>query len=213
MKNIYIFLTSLFLILSTQTSAIAISDEQQARMTGYNTELTDFRADLEKKDKEQGFKKYEYAGYYGQVNKRGNPAGLGVFEYTDGGTYFGQVKNGKPHGTGAYLSPSPEFNIFVGKFNYSNFFEPIAVSKALDGFSSVRSRLRINPTKPKIDVFQGKGMGALSGKWFEVKLDADNSYELTEKGKNAFDAAARNLGNATDASDGSGATSCGSECM
>lgn len=213
MKNIYIFLTALFLILSTQSSAVAddtdFSDSISMGETSiwdqgiWDAELTKFKVVVEAGVKPEfvKFVKYDYAGYYGQVDKRGNPTGLGIFEYKNGGTYAGQVKKGKPHGNGVYMDNTLDNKVNWGKFNYGNLYLKVD--------SKTRIRFSINPKKPIVNSPEVKGTGAASNKWFEAEIAPDGiKYKLTAKGRNDLGSAIAAGGSGTDASDGSSAGPC-----
>lgn len=214
MKNIYIFLTALFLILSTQSSAVAknVIDLSAIISMGktenwdqkiWDAELKEFREIIGKLVEPEfvKFVKYDYAGYYGIVDKRGNPTGHGIFEYKNGGTYLGQVKKGKPHGNGVYMDNTSDNKVNYGKFNYGNLYLKVD--------SKTRIRFSINPKKPIVNSPEVKGTGAASNKWFEAEIAPDGiKYKLTAKGRNDLGSAIAAGGSGTDASDGSSAGPC-----
>ena len=187
MKNIYIFLTALFLILSTQSSAVADDTDFSGSISMGKTKNWDQRiwdAELKqfKESVEMGvepefvkFVKYDYAGYYGQVDKKGIPTGYGIFEFKNGGTYAGAVKKGKPHGWGLYMDNTSDNKVSYGKFNYGT------LNIKVD--SKTRIRFKINPKKPIKNTPEVKGSGPVSNKWFEAELEPNGKYSLTVKGK------------------------------
>ena len=154
MKNIYIFLTALFLILSTQSSAVADDTDFSGSISMGKTENWDQRiwdAELKLYKESVGmgvepefvkFVKYDYAGYYGQVDKKGIPTGYGIFEFKNGGTYAGAVKKGKPHGWGLYMDNTSDNKVSYGKFNYGTL--NIKVDGDLNIFMSGPVGLRLN---------------------------------------------------------------------
>ena len=187
MKNIYIFLTALFLILSTQSSAVADDTDFSGSISMGKTENWDQRIwDAELKEfkeyVEMGvepefvkFVKYDYAGYYGVVDKKGIPTGYGIFEFKNGGTYAGAVKKGKPHGWGLYMDNTSNDKLSSGKFKHGRLYLKVS--------STTRIRFTINPQKPIKNTPQVKGSGPVSNKWFEAELAPNGKYYLTVKGK------------------------------
>ena len=116
--------------------------------------------------------------YVGEV-KKGKAHGVGVFTFADGSTYEGQVKKNKIHGKGKYTDTNG--NVYEGKFRFGS------IKSKVD--KKTRSVIKLKPKTGIENIFEIKGTGSLTSKWFEAEKDSSGKYVLTAKGKREMAAA------------------------
>ena len=135
--------------------------------------------------------KFASATYEGEV-KNGKANGVGIFTFSDGSTYEGKVKKNKIHGKGKYTDSNG--NIYEGKFRYGSFKSKID--------KKTRNVIKLKPKTGIQNVFEIKGTGSLTAKWFEAEKDSSGKFVLTDKGKRDMVAAE------AAASSGTGGSGC-----
>ena len=133
--------------------------------------------------------KFASATYEGEV-KNGKADGVGIFTFSDGSTYEGKVKKNKIHGKGKYTDS--DGNVYEGKFRFGS------VKSKID--KKTRLVIKLKPKTGIENVFEIKGTGVLTSKWFEAEKDSSGKYVLTAKGK-------RDVATATAAASSSGSSS------
>jgi len=131
--------------------------------------------------------------YEGEV-KNGKAHGIGVFTFPDGSTYEGQVKKNNIKGKGKYTDPNGI--VHEGKFRFGS------IKTKID--KTTRSVIKLNLKTGVENVFEVRGTGALSSKWFEAEKDSSGEYVLTAKGKRAMAAAKAAASSGAGSSGGSG---------
>jgi len=137
--------------------------------------------------------KFASATYEGEV-KNGKADGVGIFTFSDGSTYEGKVKKNKIHGKGKYTDSNG--NVYEGKFRFGS------IKSKVD--KKTRNVIKLKPKTGIENVFEVRGTGALTAKWFEAEKDSSGKYVLTAKGKREMAAAT--------AAASSGGSSGGSGC-
>ena len=136
--------------------------------------------------------KFASATYEGDV-KNGKASGVGIFTFSDGSTYEGKVKKNKIHGKGKYTDSNG--NVYEGKFRFGSFKSKID--------KKTRNVIKLKPKIGIENVFEVKGTGSLTSKWFEAEKDTSGKYVLTAKGKTDMKIAAASGGSGS-----GGATGC-----
>ena len=116
--------------------------------------------------------KFASATYEGEV-KNGKADGVGIFTFSDGSTYEGKVKKNKIHGKGKYTDTNG--NVYEGKFRFGS------IKSKVD--KKTRSVIKLKPKTGIENIFEIKGTGSLTSKWFEAEKDSSGKYVLTAKGK------------------------------
>lgn len=137
--------------------------------------------------------KFASATYEGEV-KNGKANGVGIFTFSDGSTYEGKVKKNKIHGKGKYTDSKG--NVYEGKFRFGS------IKSKVD--KKTRSVIKLKPKTGVANVFEIRGTGALTSKWFEAEKDSSGKYVLTEKGKRKMAAAKAAASSGAGSSGGSG---------
>jgi hypothetical protein len=137
--------------------------------------------------------KFASATYEGEV-KNGKAHGVGTFTFSDGSTYHGKVKKNKIHGEGKYTDSNG--NVYEGRFRFGSFKSKVD--------KKTRNVIKLKPKTGIENVFEVKGTGSLTSKWFEAEKDSSGEFVLTAKGKRAMAAAK--------AAESSGGSSSGSGC-
>ena len=122
--------------------------------------------------------KFPSATYEGEV-KNGKADGVGIFTFSDGSTYEGKVKKNKIHGKGKYTDTNG--NVYEGKFRFGS------IKSKVD--KKTRSVIKLKPKTGIENIFEIKGTGSLTSKWFEAEKDSSGKYVLTAKGKREMAAA------------------------
>lgn len=122
--------------------------------------------------------KFASATYEGEV-KNGKADGVGIFTFSDGSTYEGKVKKNKIHGKGKYTDTNG--NVYEGKFSFGS------IKSKVD--KKTRSVIKLKPKTGIENIFEIKGTGSLTSKWFEAEKDSSGKYVLTAKGKREMAAA------------------------
>jgi hypothetical protein len=134
--------------------------------------------------------KFASATYEGEV-KNGKAHGVGTFTFSDGSTYHGKVKKNKIHGEGKYTDSNG--NVYEGRFRFGSFKSKVD--------KKTRNVIKLKPKTGIENVFEVKGTGSLTSKWFEAEKDSSGEFVLTAKGKRKMAAA---KAAASSASSGSG---------
>ena len=134
--------------------------------------------------------KFPSATYEGEV-KNGKATGVGIFTFSDGSTYDGKVKKNKIHGKGKYTDSNG--NVYEGKFRFGSFKSKVD--------RKTRNVIKLKPKTGIESIFEIKGTGSLTSKWFEAEKDSSGKYVLTSKGRRDMAAA---KAAASSASSGSG---------
>jgi hypothetical protein len=137
--------------------------------------------------------KFPSATYEGDV-KNGKANGVGIFIFSDGSTYEGKVKKNKIHGKGKYTDSNGI--VYEGKFRFGS------IKSKVD--KKTRNVIKLKPKTGVENIFEIRGTGSLTSKWFEAEKDSSGKYALTDKGK-------RDMATATAAAS-SGGSSSGSGC-
>ena len=122
--------------------------------------------------------KFASATYEGEV-KNGKADGVGIFTFSDGSTYEGKVKKNKIHGKGKYTDSNG--NVYEGKFRFGSFKSKID--------KKTRNVVKLKPKTGIQNVFEIRGTGSLTAKWFEAEKDSSGKFVLTDKGKRDMAAA------------------------
>ena len=115
--------------------------------------------------------KFASATYEGEV-KNGKASGVGTFTFSDGSTYEGKVKKNKIHGKGKYTDSNG--NVYEGKFRFGSFKSKVD--------KKTRSIIKLKPKTGIENVFEVRGTGKVTSKWFEAEKDSSGKYVLTAKG-------------------------------
>ena len=117
---------------------------------------------------------------------------MGIFTFSDGSTYEGKVKKNKIHGKGKYTDSNGI--VYEGKFRFGS------LKSKVD--KKTRNVIKLKPKTGIENVFEVRGTGSLTSKWFEAEKDSSGKYVLTDKGKRKMAAAK------AAASSGSGSSGC-----
>ena len=137
--------------------------------------------------------KFGDATYEGEV-KNGKANGIGIFTFSDGSTYEGKVRKNKIHGKGKYTGSNGI--VYEGKFRFGS------IKSKVD--KKTRNVIKLKPETGIENVFEVRGTGALSSKWFEAEKDSSGEYVLTAKGQRAMAAAKAAASSGAGSSGGSG---------
>ena len=137
--------------------------------------------------------KFGGATYEGEV-KNGKANGIGIFTFSDGSTYEGKVRKNKIHGKGKYTGSNGI--VYEGKFRFGS------IKSKVD--KKTRNVIKLKPETGIENVFEVRGTGALSSKWFEAEKDSSGEYVLTAKGQRAMAAAKAAASSGAGSSGGSG---------
>ena len=98
---------------------------------------------------------------------------MGIFTFSDGSKYEGQVKKNKIHGKGKYIDL--DGNIFEGRFILGKY--KIAIDK------KTRQIIGLDVDNGYLNYFEMKGIDKANKFWFEAKKTSSGAYVFTEEGK------------------------------
>ena len=115
--------------------------------------------------------------YEGEV-KKGKAHGEGIINCADGSKYEGKFKKNKMHGKGKLLYDN---NVFEGKFKSGKFVNKID--------KKTREIIQLDVNTGVKSIYEIKGTGKISNKWFEAEKTSSGTYALTAKGAKAMETA------------------------
>lgn len=126
--------------------------------------------------------KFNSSTYEGEVKSKGCCKGIahgvGIFTFSDGSRYEGEVSRNRIHGIGIYTDA--QGRVFEGKFTYGK------IKKRIDINS--REIIKLNPLTGVLNYFEKKGVGSTADLWFEAKPKTVNIQEIeTLKELDIFD--------------------------
>ena len=119
--------------------------------------------------------------YEGDV-KKGKAHGEGIITFADGSKYEGKFKKNKIHGKGKLLYDN---NVFEGKFKRGKFVNKID--------NKTREIIQLDVNTGVKFIYEIKGIGKISNKWFEAEKTSSGTYALTAKGAKAMETANKEM--------------------
>ena len=116
--------------------------------------------------------KFNSSTYEGELKSRGCCKGIahgvGIFTFSDGSKYEGEVSRNRIHGVGIYTDA--QGRVFEGKFTYGKIMKRIDINS--------REIIKLNPLTGVLNYFEKKGVGSTADLWFEAKPKTVNVEEI-----------------------------------